>query len=72
MEIKVRCYSGYFYAEEPRSFIWQDEEFRIKAVHKAWVEPGKRLFKVLIENGELFELCYNQATDKWTAVELTF
>jgi len=72
MEIKVKCYSGYIYAEEPRSFIWQEEELRIKSVEKAWQEPAKRLFRVFIEDGKPFRLCYNEADDQWSAVELMF
>jgi len=69
--LKVNCYSGYVYAEEPRSFIWQDKELRIKSVENAWQEPGRRLFRVVTEDGKLFKLCYNEADDQWSAVELT-
>jgi hypothetical protein len=69
MEIKVKCHSGYIYADEPRSFIWQEEELRIKSIEKAWQEPGGRIFRVVTEDGKLFELCYNEQTDRWYAVE---
>jgi hypothetical protein len=72
MEISVKCYSGYVYAKEPRSFVWQEREFKIKSIEKAWQEPGKKLFRVVTEDGILFELCYNETNDQWTAVELTF
>ena len=68
-ELKVKCYSGYIYAVEPRSFIWEDKELRIKSVEKAWQEPGRRIFRVVTEDGRLFELCYNEQTDGWSAVE---
>ena len=48
MEIKVKCHSGYIYAEEPRSFIWQEKEFIIKSVEKMWLEPGKGCSKLLL------------------------
>jgi len=70
METKVKCHSGYVYAEEPRSFIWQEKELSIKVTEKAWQEPGKRLFRVVTEDGKLFELCYNEKSDHWSAVEL--
>ena len=72
MDIKVKCYSGYAYAEEPRSFVWQEKELRIKAIEKAWQEPGKRLFRVVTEDGKLFVLCYNEKADHWSVVELMF
>jgi hypothetical protein len=70
MEIRVKCYSGYAYAEDPRSFVWQGKELGMKSVEKAWQEPGKRLFRVVTQDGKLFELCYNEAADHWSAVEL--
>lgn len=70
MEVSVKCYSGYLYAEEPRSFVWQESELEIESVEKAWQEPGKRLFRVVTQDGRLFGLCYNEATDRWFAVEL--
>jgi hypothetical protein len=70
METNVTCYSGYVYAEEPRSFAWQDKDLTIKSVEKNWREPGRRLFKVVTEHGKLFELCYNEANDQRSAVEL--
>jgi hypothetical protein len=69
MKIKVQCYSGYAYAEEPRSFVWQAQELGIKSIEKAWQEPDKRLFRVVTEDGKLFELCYNESNDQWSAVE---
>jgi hypothetical protein len=71
MDVKVKCYSGYLYAEEPLSFVWQESELGIKSVQEAWQEPAKRLFRVVTQDGRLFELCYNEATDQWSAVELT-
>jgi hypothetical protein len=70
MDVKVKCYSGYLYAEEPRPFVWQESELQIESVEEAWQEPGKRLFKVVAQDRTLFALCYNEATDRWAAVEL--
>lgn len=66
----MKCYSGYRYPEEPRSFVWQESELQIESVEEAWQEPGKRLFKVVAQDRTLFALCYNEATDRWAAVEL--
>lgn len=67
MDTKVKCYSGYAYAQEPRSFVWEEKEVGVKSLGKAWQEPGKRLFRVVTEDGRLFELCYNETTDRWSA-----
>ena len=68
--LKVTCYSGHTYAERPQSFLWWGREYKVKQVEKAWQEPGKRLFKITTDEGELFELCYNEAADQWSAIEL--
>jgi hypothetical protein len=70
VDISVKCYSGYLYAEEPRSFVWQESELQIESVEEAWQEPGKRLFKVVAQDRTLFALCYSEATDRWATVEL--
>ncbi len=70
MKISVKCYSGCVYAEGPRSFVWQGSELQIESVEDAWQEPGKRLFRVVTQDGRLFELCYNEAHDRWSAIEL--
>jgi hypothetical protein len=70
VEVSVKCYSGYLYAEQPRSFVWHEGELQIESVEEAWLEPDKRLFKVVTLDRRLFELCYNEATDQWFAIEL--
>jgi len=68
--LKVTSYSGHTYAERPQSFLWQGIEYRVKEIEKAWQEPGKRLFKVTTDESKLFELCYNESDDQWSAIEL--
>ena len=70
MEVSVKCYSGYLYAEQPRSFVWHEGELQIESAEEAWLEAGKRLFKVVTLDRRLFELCYNEATDQWFVIEL--
>ena len=69
--VQVECYSSYTYAQEPRSFFWQGEESIIESIERAWLEPGKKLFNVTTANGKSFDLCYNEMTDQWSAIELT-
>ena len=68
--LKVTCYSGHTYAEQPTSLLWEGIEYKVQEIEKAWQEPGKRLFKVITEDGRPFELCYNEASDQWSATEL--
>jgi hypothetical protein len=63
--VQVRCYSGQTYAERPISFLWQGIEYKVEEIEKAWQEPGKRVFKIITEDGKSFDLCYNQTVDQW-------
>jgi len=66
--IKVKCYSSHTYAQRPVSFIWQDKVHKISKIENEWLEPGKRYFTVVTEGEKLFELCYNEAQDKWRLI----
>ena len=68
--LTVNCYSGHIYAERPRSFRWQDMEYEVKEIEKAWQEPGERHFRVRTSGNKLFQLCYNEARDRWSLNEL--
>jgi hypothetical protein len=69
--LKVRCYSGHTYAERPRSFTWEDKEYKVEKIEKAWREPGNRLFQVSTADNRRFRLCYDEIKDQWSLIELT-
>ena len=66
--LKVSCYSGYTYAEEPRSFSWQGIEYEVDKVEKTWQEPEKRCFQVSTRDDRLFNLCYNETEKQWSLI----
>ena len=68
--IDVKCYSGHTYAEEPRSFIWNGVEYHIELIESAWREPGERHFLVRTEDNKLFQICYNEAEERWSLTEV--
>jgi hypothetical protein len=68
--LKVNCYSGHTYAERPKSFEWEGQEYKVAEIEKAWVEPGKRYFQVRTEDNGLFRLCYNEAEERWSLTEV--
>ncbi len=68
--LEVTCYSGHTYAEEPRSFRWQGEEYQVEEIEKAWQEPGERHFQVRTGGNKLFQLCYNEAKQRWQITEV--
>ena len=61
----VRCYSGGRYGVRPTSFIWDGREREVKSVESDWLEPGGRHFLVRTQGDRLFELCYDEAADRW-------
>ena len=64
--LKVNCYSGHTYAERPRSFEWQGEEYEVMEIEKAWREPGERHFQVKTRDNKRFHLCYNEKQNEWS------
>lgn len=64
--IKVKCYSGYTYAERPVSFTWRGRDYEVEEVEKEWRGPGERWFKVKTGGNKSFQLCYNEAKDEWS------
>ena len=68
--LKVKCYSGHTYAERPKSFQWEDKEYEVQEIEKAWLEPGERHFQVRTKDNKTFRLCYNEAKDQWLLIEV--
>jgi len=66
----VKCYSGHTYAQEPRSFEWQGVAYEVAAIERAWQEPGERHFRVKTRDNKLFQLCYNEAEERWSLTEV--
>lgn len=67
--LKVNCYSGHTYAERPVSFTWQGIDYKVEEIEKAWQGPGERCFLVKTKNNKIFQLCYNEAEDRWSLIE---
>jgi len=67
-DIKVKCYSGHTYAERPTSFAWEDMDYEVEEIEKAWREPGERHFAVRTSENKLFHLCYNDFHKRWRLI----
>lgn len=63
--VRVECYSGHSYAQEPRAFTWQGERRAVAAVERAWRTPAGPHFRVRTEDGARFELAYDERADEW-------
>jgi hypothetical protein len=66
----VKCYSGHIYPEEPRSFQWEGVDYEVAEIERAWQEPGERHFLVKTGDNKLFQLCYNEAEERWSLTEV--
>ncbi len=65
-EPSVACYSGHTYAQEPRVVVWGGERFPVVLVERRWRTPEGPAFRVETEPGEVFDLFYVEADDRWT------
>jgi hypothetical protein len=61
----VECYSGSRYAERPRAFYYEDRRWQVVDVLRTEQHPGRRLFTVRTLEGDLFNLIYDEAFDRW-------
>jgi len=61
----VECHSGYQYAQRPVAFLWLGDRKIIEAVLDQWLTPEARCFRVITQDGQIFELCFTFASDDW-------
>ena len=71
MRIQVECYSGYTYAQEPRSFHWQGRRLEVTAVLRRWLQPSTTIFVVEISDKRTFRLSYYEIEDVWDAAPIS-
>ncbi|MCK4274606.1 MAG: hypothetical protein KAW90_06890 [Dehalococcoidales bacterium] len=45
-------------------------ECEVAAIEKAWQEPGERHFLVKTEDNKFFQLCYNEAKERWSVIKV--
>jgi hypothetical protein len=62
---EVECYSGYTYAEEPRTFVWQGQRHTVAHVERRWRTPSGPVFRICTSNNRYFTLAYDEAADTW-------
>ncbi|HEX9617883.1 MAG TPA: hypothetical protein VGA03_10745 [Anaerolineales bacterium] len=61
----VECHSGSEYAERPTALYWQGQRLEIEAVQRRWRTPAARCFRVRTVQDQIFELCYEEHSDRW-------
>jgi len=65
----VECHSGFAYAEKPVALTWQGTRREVRRILSQWRSPQGRGFRVETDDGQAFELLYNEAADEWQITE---
>jgi hypothetical protein len=63
--VRVECYSGHTYAEEPRTVIGPEGRAEVAEVLRRWREPEGPAFRVRLSDGAIRTLVYHEAIDQW-------
>ena len=63
----VECYSGSEYAEYPRAFEWQAARLKVADVLQRRRTPSGKAFRVLADDGLVYDLSYDEISQGWTA-----
>ena len=63
--VQVECYSGYTYAQEPRSIIRRGVRIGVMRVIKTWRTPDGPGFRVRLDDGALVELYFDEQRGQW-------
>ncbi len=72
--IRVECYSGHTYAQEPRAFEWEGRRYQVERVVKRWRTPAGPGFRVEVAGisnlqpltAKFVDLTYIESTNQWT------
>jgi hypothetical protein len=65
-DVRVECYSGHTYAQEPRAVVWQGRRMLVSRIERRWRRPQGPAFVVNTEPGIRFELSYGELEDIWS------
>ncbi|MGQ9674053.1 MAG: DUF6504 family protein [Chloroflexota bacterium] len=70
--VAVECHSGYRYGQRPVAVCWRGERREVIKVERAWRSKGalasnaiSHHFRVRLAGGELVDLVYDEAGDRW-------
>lgn len=63
--VEVSSYSGYTYAQEPRSFTYEGRCYQVSSIKAVWREPEGLFFRVEVGGEDLLVITYKESADKW-------
>jgi uncharacterized protein YndB with AHSA1/START domain len=62
----VECRSSESYPGRPLALHWLGQRLDVTRIPVDWRTPGARHFRVETEDGQCFDLTYNEVKDEWT------
>ena len=62
----VECHSGSEYAERPTALHWGGRRLEVVEILSSWRIPDGKCFLVRTDDGQAFELIYNELEDAWS------
>jgi len=62
----VECRSETEYGERPVAIFQQGERLEIERILSRWRTPDGKWFRVITQDGEVYELNYSEAFDVWS------
>ena len=70
MDDRVECRSDFEYAQRPVAFYWQGERLMVTEILAQSLHPEGYAFQVRNEERGIFELDYDNSTDRWSVRQL--
>lgn len=71
MPLRVSCYAGYRSSQEPTAFWLGERHVEVRAILDRWYAPAQRWFKVAADDGHVYVLRHDGASDEWELAAFT-
>ena len=71
MAIRVQSYAGYRSEQEPVAFWLGERRVEVRAVVDRWYAPTQRWFRVDADDGNVYVLRHDEASDEWEIAAFT-
>jgi hypothetical protein len=66
----VECRSDDDYAGRPLAIHWQGRRCIVERVVATWRTPDAKYYRVITQEGTIFDCCYSASVDAWTVFEV--
>ena len=71
VSITVESYAGSKADEYPLRFHIHGRKIEINRIIDRWLTPGRRCFKVLADDGNVYVLEYDEINDSWNLLTIS-